>query len=133
MGTARSHTIPNSEITIVSNLTRDWTQMAMHIGVDYSESSERVIGLLKEVGAELRGDPRFAESLVSDPEVPGIEKVSGSEVEYLMLVKTKPGQQYALTRELRRRIKECLQKNNIKPGSSARLYVLESSQTPASN
>ena len=25
------HTVPNSQITIVSNLTRDWTQLALHI------------------------------------------------------------------------------------------------------
>jgi small conductance mechanosensitive channel len=119
------HIIPNSEIKIVSNLTRDWAQVALHISVDYRENSERIVELLKQVGKDLRNDPRYSELLVADPEVPGIERVAGSEVDYLMLVKTRPRQQYAVSRELRRRIKECFEKNNIQPGNPARVYVLE--------
>ena len=85
------HTIPNSEIKLVSNMTRDWTQTALHIVVSYTEDSDRVLALLKEVGAEVRNDPLFREVLVADPEVPGIERIAPGEVDYLMLIKTKPG------------------------------------------
>ncbi len=120
------HIIPNSQITVVSNLTRDWAQVAMHVSVDYRETSDRIIELLKEIGNDLRNDPAFSERLVADPQVPGIERVAGGEVDYLMLIKTRPGEQYAVTRELRRRIKESFQKNNIQPGNPARVYVVES-------
>ena len=123
--TGAVHIIPNSEIKIVSNLTRDWAQMALHISVDYRENSDRIVELLKQVSADLRNDPQFADLLVADPQVPGIERVAGGEVDYLVLVKTRPGQQYAVSRELRRRIKECFQKNNVQPGNPARVYVLE--------
>jgi small-conductance mechanosensitive channel len=120
------HTIPNSAITIVSNLTRDWTQLAMHISVAYREDSERVVRLLKEVGQQMRNDPEFADAIVGDPEVPGIEKISGEEVDYLMLVKTLPASRYPVSRELRRRIKECFQKQGIEPGNPSRVYVVDS-------
>jgi small-conductance mechanosensitive channel len=123
--TGAVHIIPNSEIKIVSNLNRDWAQVALHISVDYRENSDRIIELLKQVGNELRNDPNYAALLVADPQVPGIERVAGGEVDYLMLVKTRPGQQYAISRELRRRIKECFQKNNVQPGNTARVYVME--------
>ena len=42
-----------------------------------------------------------------------------------MLVKTKPGQQDAVRRELRRRIKLCFEKNKIEPGNPNRVYVLD--------
>ena len=116
-------TIPNSKIEIVTNLTRDWAQVALHVAVAYSEPSDKVIDLLKQVGLDLRNDPEFGALLVADPQVPGIEKVSGSEVDYLMLLKTRPGQQYAITREARRRIKECFQKNDIKPAGPS--FVLQ--------
>jgi moderate conductance mechanosensitive channel len=124
------HFVPNSEIKIVSNLTRDWAQFALHISVDYREASDRVIALLKQVASEVRHDPAYAGFFVADPEVPGIERVSGTEVDYLMLVKTSPGQQYPVTREMRRRIKECFLKNNIKPGNPARAYVLDAPPSP---
>ena len=44
------HTVPSSEIKVVSNLTRDWTQLSLHISVAYGADSDRVIGLLNEVG-----------------------------------------------------------------------------------
>ena len=123
--TGALHIIPNSEIKIVSNLTRDWAQVALHISVDYRENSDRILELLKQVGHELRNDPVYGALVVADPEVPGIERVAGGEVDYLMLVKTRPGRQWAVSRELRRRIKECFQKNNVQPGNPARVYVME--------
>ncbi|MCI0348871.1 MAG: mechanosensitive ion channel family protein [Acidobacteriales bacterium] len=120
------HVIPNSEIKIVSNMTRDWSQVALHVPVAYDESSDRVIMLLQEIGKELRNDLRFAEMIVADPEVPGIERVSGGEVDYLMLVKTLPGApQYTVSRELRRRIKERFEKEKIRTAAPARVYVMD--------
>src|SRR5438874_2485375 len=84
------HSVPNSQINVVSNLTRDWAQVTLHVAVAYNEPSEKVISLLTEVGREARNDAALGEAIVADPEVPGIERVSGGEVDYLMLVKTRP-------------------------------------------
>ncbi len=124
------HTIPNSTITAVTNMTRDWTQIAMQVAVDYQENSDRVIEILQQIGAEMRNDEAFRSAIVADPQVPGIDRVTGSEVDYLMLVKTRPGQQYAVSRELRRRIKDCFERNNIRPGGQNRYYVVDSSMPP---
>ena len=37
------HTVPSSEIKVVSNLTRDWTQVPIHVSVAYGADSDRVI------------------------------------------------------------------------------------------
>jgi small conductance mechanosensitive channel len=125
------HTIPNSAITAVTNTTRDWTQIAMQVAVDYQENSDRVIELLQQIGTEMREDKAFHEAIVADPQVPGIDRMTGNEVDYLVLVKTRPGQQYAVSRELRRRIKECFERNHVKPGGQNRYFVLDSSMPPA--
>jgi len=124
------HTVPSSEIKVVSNLTRDWTQVQLHISVAYGAASDHVIPLLNEVGEELANDPNYADKIVAKPDVPGIEKVSGGEVDYLMLVKTKPGSQYVVSRELRRRIKVCFEKNGIEPGNPNRVYVVDGPKVP---
>lgn len=111
------HIIPNSEIKVVSNTTRDWSQVSLHVTVDYSEPSERIVNILRDVGLHTYTEPGFHELMVAEPEVPGIERVAGSDVDYLMVVKVLPGQQYRVSRELRRRIKEAFQQNNVKtPG-----------------
>ncbi|HEU5403298.1 MAG TPA: mechanosensitive ion channel family protein [Terriglobales bacterium] len=118
------HMVPNSQMTIISNLTRDWTQLTLHIAVDYKENSDRVVSLLKEVATEVRNDPNFSGSIVADPEVPGIDRVSGDTVDYLLLVKTRPGAQYGVARELRRKIKDCFEQQGIKPAGPNRFYVV---------
>ncbi len=121
------HTIPNSTITAVTNMTRDWTMVAMRVAVDYKENSDHIIELLQQLGSDLYHDERFRDAIVADPLVPGIDHVAGNQVDYLILVKTRPGQQYAVSRELRRRIKDCFEQNKIQPGGQNRFFVLDSS------
>jgi moderate conductance mechanosensitive channel len=92
------HTVPSSEIKVVSKQTRDWAQINLQVQVAYAADSDRVLALLKQVAAELAQDPAFAGIIVANPEVPGIDKVSGNVVDYLMLVKTKPGLQFPVRR-----------------------------------
>ena len=115
------HIVPNGSIQIVSNMTRDWSQVTLHVAADYSENSDRVVEVLQEVAKEFYNDPAFKDDLVAEPQVPGIERVRGNEVDYLMLVKVRPGKQYNVARELRRRIKVCFEKNNIKAGAPAQV------------
>jgi len=123
------HVVPNSEIHIVSNTTRDWSQLTMRVVVAFGEPSEKIMKLLREVSDEIKNDPLFADDIVSDIQIPGIDRVGNGEAEYLVLVKTRPTKQYPVSRELRRRIKECFIKNNIPTGSAGRVYVLD--QSPA--
>ena len=117
------HIVPNSSIQIVSNTTRDWSQVTLHVSADYSESSDHVIEVLTEVAKEIYNDPAFKDDVVAEPQVPGIERVRGNEVDYLMLAKVRPGKQYNVARELRRRIKVCFEKNNIKAGAPVQIYT----------
>jgi len=119
------HIVPNSAIQIVSNTTRDWSQFPLRVVVAYSEPSEKIVKLLKEIGSEVRHDPEFSDDVVSDIEVPGIDRVGNGEAEYLMLIKTRPNKQYGVSRELRRRIKACFEKNNVQAAGPGRIYVMD--------
>ncbi len=125
------HTVPNSQMSIISNLTRDWTQLSLHIAVDYKENSDKVVAVLKEVAHEVYEDERYHEDIVAEPEVPGIDRVTGEQVDYLLLVKTRPGRQFEISREFRRQIKECFEKNDIRPGTPNRVYVVGDSSRPS--
>src|SRR5262249_15755399 len=116
------HIVPNSSIQIVSNTTRDWSQLTLHIAVDYSENSDRVIELLKQVAQELYSDAAYQKDLVAPPEVPGIESVRGQEVDYLFVAQARPGRQFDVARELRRRIKACFEQHKIKAGLPGQVF-----------
>lgn len=115
------HTVPSNEIKVVSNLTRDWTQLILRVSAVFAAPSDKVIDLLKATTEELAADPAFSGMLVAQPQVLGVDKVSGSSVEYLLTVKTRPNSQDAVRRELQRRIKAAFERNNIEPGDPNRL------------
>jgi moderate conductance mechanosensitive channel len=123
------HVVPNSQITIVSNTTRDWSQFPLRVVVAYSENSDRIMQLLRQVGDDIRNDPAFANDIVANIDVPGIDRVGSGEAEYLMLVKTRPTKQYAVSRELRRRIKDAFDKNHVQIAAPGRVYVMDQSGT----
>jgi small-conductance mechanosensitive channel len=123
------HIVPNSEIKIVSNLTRDWSQVAMRVVVAYSEPSDRIIQLLRQIGEEIRHDPAFADQIVSEVQVPGIDRIGNGEAEYLMLLRTRPNHQFTVSRELRRRIKESFEKNKVQTAAPGRVYVMDQGGT----
>jgi small conductance mechanosensitive channel len=124
--------VPNSAVQIVSNTTRDWAQIALRVAVAYGETSDKIIKLLQEIGEQVRHDPAFTDDIVSDIQVPGIDRVGNGEVEYLMLIKTRPSKQYAVSRELRRKIKESFEQNKIQATGPGRIYVVDQGPGKAS-
>src|SRR5262249_36251348 len=97
----------------------------LRVATAYSEPSDKIIGLLKDIGAEVRHDPAYADDMVADIQVPGIERVGNGEAEYLMLVKTRPNKQYAVSRELRQRIKQKFFEQKIQTAGPGRVYVVD--------
>ena len=119
------HMVPNSQITILSNMTRDWAQFTLRVTVAYSEPSDKIVALLKQIGEDVRHDPAFAADMVGDIQVPGIDRVGNGEAEYLMLIKTRPNKQWEVSRELRRRIKDRFLAEKIPAGAPGRVYVAD--------
>jgi small-conductance mechanosensitive channel len=96
------------------------------------EPSDKVVKLLREVGEGMRQDPAFTDDIVSAVDVPGLERVGNGEAEYLMLVKTRPNKHFGVSRELRRRIKECFEKNGVQAAGPGRIYVADPATGKAS-
>ena len=53
------HFIPNSAISVVTNLSREYAFSVIDLRIAYKEDTDYVIDLMREVGAELRKDPNF--------------------------------------------------------------------------
>ncbi|MES1151961.1 MAG: mechanosensitive ion channel domain-containing protein, partial [Dongia sp.] len=52
-GAGTVHTVPFSAVTIVQNLTKDFSYATFDLQVDSREDTDRVIAIMKEVGAEI--------------------------------------------------------------------------------
>jgi small-conductance mechanosensitive channel len=99
------HTIPNGQITQVSNLTKSWSRAVVDVSIGYREDVDRVLAGLRQLVAELAADPDWGSLLLEAPEVPGVESLAESGFVVRVMAKTMPLKQWDVARELRRRIK----------------------------
>ncbi len=123
------HEVPNGEVRVVTNLTRDWAQISLQISVAFDEPSERVLKLLRETATALRNDEAWRSAFLADPEVPGIERMGAGEAVYLVVVRTVTGKRHAVARELRRRIKENLVNNRVRSAGPMQVYLSTAAKT----
>ncbi len=107
------HTIPNGAITELSNRTKDYSYYVIDLGVAYKEDVDRVMSTLQEIGNGLETDPNFRDWILEPLEVAGVDAFADSAVVIKLRIKTVPRQQWAVGRELRRRIKKTFDERGI--------------------
>ena len=123
------HIVPNSQATVVSNMSRDWSQLTVRVVVAYAEDSDRIVKLLQQVGDSVRNDPKFAKSTVGDVQVPGIDRVGDGAADYLILAKTVPTDSAAVSCELQSRVKKCFEENGVQLPWPGKVLVMEQGKT----
>ena len=107
------HMIPNGQITSVSNMTRTWSRAVVDVGVAYGTDLDRAIAILLDEARRLSGDPTWASRFDGDPDVVGVQGLDENQVTIRTLLRTHAGQQWAVEREFRRRIKKRLDQEGI--------------------
>lgn len=121
-GDGTLYVIPNSQITTVANLTRDYSVATINVSVDFSADPDKVLALLKDVAMGVRNDPAYKDVFLGDPTLLGVDTIKGSQVIYPVQLKTKADQQWAAMRETQRRIRIALAENGMLPGDPLRVY-----------
>jgi small-conductance mechanosensitive channel len=100
-GDGSLHFVPNSEIKVVTNLSRTWSQPTVRIPVDIGEDPKRVLAVLTDTLHRFAEDPAIRPHLEGEPRVLGIEDVYAGYFTVLLQVKTNPGKRLEMMRELR--------------------------------
>ncbi len=120
------HVIPNGEISVVTNMTKEWARAVVEIGVAYKEDVDSVIGVLKEVGDGMKKDVEFGPMILEPLEVLGLDSFGDSAVNIKVMFKTQPIKQWSVAREYRRRVKKAFDARGIEiPFPHVTLYMGE--------
>jgi moderate conductance mechanosensitive channel len=107
------HFVPNGQVDVVSNLTRQWSRAVVDVGVSYTEDVDRAMKVLREVLREFATDAAWRDRVLGEPTVTGVEALGESRVELRAWVNVVPGAHGEAERELRRRIKNRFDKEGI--------------------
>jgi small conductance mechanosensitive channel len=105
--------LSNGELRTVSNLSRDWSQAFVDIGVAAGMPLERTLQALESAAAGLRSDAAWSAALVDGPRVLGVQGYDQTGATLRLQVRTAPTRQDEVCRELRRRIQMEFQRQGI--------------------
>jgi small-conductance mechanosensitive channel len=118
------HFIPNGQIDIVTNMTKDYSRYVFEIGVAYREDVDEIIEVIKEVDGELRNDPVFKNDILDPIEIFGLDKFGDSAIVIKARTTTKPIKQWRVGREFNRRLKKKFDERDIEiPFPHTTLYM----------
>jgi small-conductance mechanosensitive channel len=121
-GDGTLYVVPNSQITTVANLSRDFSVATVNVSVDFSAPPDKVIPLLTSIAMDIRNDKAFSKVFLADPQVLGVDSITGSQVVYPVVFKTLATQQYGPIREFRRRVRLALEEKSMLPGDPNRVF-----------
>ncbi len=104
------HIIPNSSIQIVTNKTRGPMRALVEVSIAYEENIDKVISVLEKVCHDIK---LSNETIIEGPSVLAVSNLGEYGVNIRIVAKTIPGEQWATEREIRKKVKEAFDKENI--------------------
>jgi len=107
------HYIPNGEIKIASNKSKSFARINLKLGISYNANLEQVIKVINNAGKEMAQDPEWKDKINQAPEFIRVDDFADSSVVIKIDGETKPSEQWAVTGELRKRIKIAFDKEGI--------------------
>jgi small-conductance mechanosensitive channel len=107
------HVIPNGEVRIVANQTKEWSRALVDVGVAYEEDLDRALRVLAETAEAFAQDPDIGPQLLEPPQVLGPLSLGDWAITVRAMVKTQPGKHWGVARELRKRILAACEREGI--------------------
>lgn len=107
------HYIPNGQITVASNLTSQFAQVVIDVPVAYRVDVDTALDVLADELSRFASDPGWAEIVIADPEVLGVEELGDSGVVLRGLLKVSAPERWRVKRELLRRVKNRFDEDGI--------------------
>lgn len=98
-------TIPNSSITVVENLSKEWSRVDLRINVAYESNLDEALAVTERVAQAMSRDPVWRDLILEAPQVLGVDNLDYAGATIRLWIKTQPLKQWEVAREYRRRLK----------------------------
>ena len=107
------HHMTNGEIKVATNMTMDYANVNLNIGVSYDTDIDQAEEIINEVGESLAADEKWKDSISEPPKFLRVNDLGESAIEIKIVGRTKPMRQWDVTGELRRRLKVAFDEEGI--------------------
>lgn len=117
------HSIPNGEVTVASNYTRDFARINFNIPVGYGENLDNAIKVINCVCDGLASDEHYGALIKTPPKVLRVNNLGDSGIDIKILGEVYAGSQWEVTGELRKRLKDVFDEKGIEiPWPHVKVY-----------
>lgn len=100
--------VPNGVIQRVGNQSQQWARALLDVSVAYGTDLRQAQDVIKATADGLWHDEDWSGMLLEEPELWGVEMLAADSVDIRLVLKTEPGMQWKVMRELRIRLKDAL-------------------------
>jgi moderate conductance mechanosensitive channel len=107
------HIVSNGLVTTVTNMSRDFAQSVVDVGIAYREDTDQAVEAMRETGVQMRADPVFGPKILDGLEIAGVDKWDNSAVILRCRFKVQPLEQWNVRREYLRRLKKVFDARGI--------------------
>ncbi|MBK5224715.1 MAG: mechanosensitive ion channel family protein [Acidimicrobiia bacterium] len=105
--------VPNGEIRRVANMSQQWSRVLLDPEVAYGTDIAHAREVIMRVADTLYREPEWTTMILAPPEIWGVERAGPTGIAIRLVMKTKPGEQWAIQRELRHRLKDAFDAEGI--------------------
>ncbi|WP_292832699.1 mechanosensitive ion channel domain-containing protein [Microbacterium sp.] len=100
--------VRNGEITRIGNMSQGWSRVIIDLAVAADSDVDQVEKAMMHAAKDLAKDLKWRSRILEEPEVWGLESVSGDALVIRLVMKTRAGSKDDVARELRMRLKHAI-------------------------
>ncbi len=93
--------VPNGEVRRVGNMSQGWARALLDVPVPYGTDLAEAEAIIASVAHEVTHAPANWPEVLAEPEVWGVQELGPDAVVIRLVIKTRPGEQWAIARALR--------------------------------
>ena len=105
--------VRNGEITRIGNLSQGWSRVILDLSVAVDSDIDEVEKAMLDTAKDLAKDPKWRTRVLEQPEVWGLESISGDALVIRLVMKTRANAKDDVARELRMRLKRTIDEMGI--------------------
>lgn len=109
-------TIPNSSISVVENLSKEWSRVDLSISVAYEADLDQALAVTGQLAEKMSHDPVWQDLILEPPQLLGVDNLDNAGATIRLWIKTQPLKQWDVAREYRRRLKLAFDRAGIPIG-----------------
>jgi small-conductance mechanosensitive channel len=109
-------TVPNGQITVVENLSKEWSRVDLAIPVGLTADIDQALALVETLAQEMVQDGIWGSLILEPPLLLGVDRLDHAGATIRLWMKTQPLKQWDVAREYRRRLKIAFEQAGIPIG-----------------